>query len=139
MSLTTIPKDDKMSINDLPDNIRSSVHLFADDCVLYRNMHSLQDCLILQEDLSSLGQWEANWQMKFNVAKCHPLRVTQHHKQILLAYSLQNQTLENVQSAEYLGITITDNMDLGQHVSEISSKATIKDTWFPSQELGFCT
>ena len=28
------------------DNIRSSVRLFADDCVLYRNIHSLQDCLI---------------------------------------------------------------------------------------------
>ena len=25
-------------INDLPDNIRSSVRLFADDCVLYRNI-----------------------------------------------------------------------------------------------------
>ena len=32
-------------INDLPDNIRSSVRLFADDCVLYRNIHSLKDCL----------------------------------------------------------------------------------------------
>ena len=30
----------------------------------------------------------------------------------------------DVQSAKYLGITITDNMDWGQHVSEISSKAT---------------
>ena len=61
-------------INDLPDNIRSSVRLFADDCVLYRNIHSRQDCLTLQEDLTSLGQWEANWQMKFNVAKCHSMR-----------------------------------------------------------------
>ena len=113
-------------INDLPDNIRSSVCLFADNCVLYRNIHSLQDCLTLQEDLTSLGQWEAYWQMKFNVAKCHSMRVTphQHHKQILFDYSLHNQTLENVQSAKYLGITITDNMDWGQHVSEISSKAT---------------
>ena len=48
----------------------------------------------------------------------------QHHKQILFDYSLHNQTLENVQSAKYLGITITDNMDWGQHVSEISSKET---------------
>ena len=46
-------------INDLPDNIRSSVCLFADYCVLYRNIHSIQDCFILQEDLTSLGQWEA--------------------------------------------------------------------------------
>ena len=91
-------------INDLPDNIRSSVRLFADDCVLYRNIHSLQDCLTLQEDLTSLGQWEANWQMKFNVAKCHSMRVTRHHhhKQILFDYSLLNQTLENVQSANTL-------------------------------------
>ena len=113
-------------INDLPDNIRSSVRLFADDCFLYRNIHSTQDCFILQEDLTSIGQWEADWQMKFNVAKCHSMRVTrhQHHKQILFDYSLHNQTLENVQSAKYLGITISDNMDWGQHISEISSKAT---------------
>ena len=85
-------------INDLPDNIRSSVRLFADDCVLYRNIYSIQDCFILQEDLTSLEQWEADWQMKFNVAKCHSMRVTrhQHHKQILFDYSLHNQTLENV-------------------------------------------
>ena len=60
-------------INDLLDNIRCSVRLFADDCVLYRNIHSLQDCLILQEELTSLGQWEADWQMKFNIAKCHSM------------------------------------------------------------------
>ena len=82
----------------------SSVRLFADDCVLYRNIYSIQDCFILQEDLTSLGQWKADWQMKFNVAKCHSMRVTrhQHHKQILFYYSLHNQTLESVQSAKYL-------------------------------------
>ena len=48
----------------------------------------------------------------------------QHHKQILYDYSLHNQTLENVQSAKYLGITISDHMDWGQHISDISSKAT---------------
>ena len=58
-------------INDLPDNIRSSVRLFADDCVLYRNIRSFSDCLILQDDLDQLARWEADWQMKFNVAKCH--------------------------------------------------------------------
>ena len=28
-------------INDLPDNIRSSVRLFVNDCVLYRNIGSM--------------------------------------------------------------------------------------------------
>ena len=56
-------------INDLPENIRSSVRLFADDCVLYRNLKPPKDCQILKDDLNSLAQWEIDWQMKFNVAK----------------------------------------------------------------------
>ena len=66
------------------------------------------------------------------------MRVTrhQHHKQILFDYTLHNQTLENVQSAKYLGITITDTMDWGQHVSEISSKAT-KTLGFLRKNLAF--
>ena len=113
-------------INDIPDNIRSSVRLFADDCVLYRNIKSPIDYQILQDDLNSLSQWETDWQMKFNVAKCHSTRVIRHlpDKHILFDYTLHQQKLEQVQSAKYLGITITDNLDWGQHVSEISCKAT---------------
>ena len=125
-------------INDLSDYIRSSVCLFADDFVLYMNICSIQDCFILQEDFTSLGQWKADWQMKFNVAKCHSMRVTphQHHKQILFDYSLHNQTLENVWSAKYLGINTFDNMDWSQHISEISSKAT-KTLSFLRRSLAF--
>ena len=43
-------------INDLPENIRSSVRLFADDCVLYMKIASPMDCKILQDDLNSLSQ-----------------------------------------------------------------------------------
>ena len=113
-------------INDLPDYIRSSVRLFADDCVLYRNINSPIDCQILPDDLNSLAKWKTECQMKFNVAKCHSMRVTRHlpDKHILFDYTLHQQKLEQVQSAKYLGITITDNLDWGQHVSEISCKAT---------------
>ena len=97
-------------INDLPENIRSSVRLFADDCVLYRNIESPMDCQILQDDLNSLAQWETDWQMKFNVAKCHSMRVTRDppDKHIQFDYTLHQQRLEQVQSAKYLGLTITE-------------------------------
>ena len=96
---------------------------------MYRNIESTADCQILQDDLNSLAQWEANWQMKFNVAKCHSMRVTRHppDKQIQFEYTLHQQRLKQVQSAKYLGITISDDLDWGQHISEISSKAT--KTW----------
>ena len=66
------------------------------------------------------------------------MRVTRHysHKQIIHDYTLHQQTLENVQSAKYLGITITENMDWGQLISDISSKAT-KALGFLRRNLAF--
>ena len=58
-------------------------------------------------------------QMSFNEGDQHL-----PENQIQFEYSLHQQRLEQVQSAKYLGITITDNLDWGQHVSEISCKAT---------------
>ena len=84
------------------------------------------DCLILQDDMNSLVQWETDWQMKFNVAKCHSMRVTRHlaDKHLLFDYSLHQQKLEQVQSVKYLGMTIADNLDWGQNVAKIPCKAT---------------
>ena len=65
--------------------------------------------------------------MKFNVANWHSMRVSrhQHHKHMLFDDSLHKQTLENVQSAKYLGITISDNMDWGINTFQnFFSKAT---------------
>ena len=39
-------------INDLPDNLRSSVRLFADDCVLCMNILSPQDVLFSKKKTS---------------------------------------------------------------------------------------
>ena len=50
-------------------------------------------------------------------------------KQIIFNYTLHDQTLEQVQSAKYLGITITDNLDCGQHICEVTAK--------PTRTLGF--
>ena len=54
------------------------------------------------------------------------MRVTRHSpdKHIQFDYTLHQQRLEQVQSAKYLGLTITDDLDWGQHISEISAKAT---------------
>ena len=68
------------------------------------------------------------------------MRVTRHYsnKQIIHDYTLHQQTLENVQSAKYLGITITENMDWGQHISDISSKAT-KTLGYLRRNLAFAS
>ena len=96
------------------------------------------DFQILQDDLNVLAQWEADWQMKFNVAKCHSMRVTRHppDKHIQFDYTLHQQRLEQVQSAKYLGLTITDVLYWDQHISGISAKAT-KTLGFLRRNLAF--
>ena len=45
-------------INDLPTRVSSTVRMFADDCLLYREVHSVQDTKRLQDDLDSQQAWE---------------------------------------------------------------------------------
>ena len=67
-------------INDLPECVKSTPRLFADDCILYRVINSKKDSELLQLDLRALEQWESNWQMEFAPEKCKLLRICRKRK-----------------------------------------------------------
>ena len=113
-------------INDLPVNIDSNVKLFADDTLLYKNINNVEDCHKLNSDLWKLQQWEQKWLMDFNVSKCQVLRVTNKKSPIMFSYQLHGQTLQEVNSAKYLGIEISSSMKWSTHISHITSKANIQ-------------
>ena len=46
--------------SDLPDAVKSSVRLFADDCLLYREINSQNDHNKLQKDRENLEKWAEN-------------------------------------------------------------------------------
>ena len=60
----------------------------------------------------------------------------QHHKQTIFLLFTSQPNFGKCQLAKYLGITITENMDWDQHISEISSKAT-KTLDFLCRNLAF--
>ncbi len=68
-------------INDLPQNIKSKVRLFADDTAIYLSLTSLSQSENLQNDLKTLEKWELEWDMEFNSSKCQVIHVTRmkHH------------------------------------------------------------
>ena len=53
-------------LNDLPDSVNATVRLFADDCLLYKEIDSKVDQEELQKDIDNLGKWAEKWGMKFN-------------------------------------------------------------------------
>ena len=45
-------------INDIVNYVTSPCHLFADDCIIYKQINSPTDAKILQDDLLQLERWE---------------------------------------------------------------------------------
>ena len=111
-----------MFINDLPDTVTSNTRLFADDCIIYRTVKSIQDCLQLQEDLRELATWEETWGMLFHPDKCNVLRITRARSPVLFDYSLKNQKLEAETQSKYLGVDISSNLSWNQHIDRIVKK-----------------
>ena len=64
-------------VNDLPECVSEGTRtrLFADDCLVYREIRNQEDRVQLQADLDALGTWSARWGMRFNTSKCEILQV----------------------------------------------------------------
>ena len=109
-------------INDITDSINSNIRLFADDSILYREIQTPKDHGILQTDLNKLSEWATKWQMNFNIAKCHLLRITQKRKPSHFTYTITNQQISQVESHPYLGITIDSKLSVSKHIYTTTSQ-----------------
>ena len=56
--------------NDLPQEVKSTIKLFANDTKIYRVIKSDRDSEILQNDLLDIMKWSEKWQLPFNLTKC---------------------------------------------------------------------
>lgn len=83
-------------INDMPDNLKSNVRLFADDTIVYLTTSSTTDCHTLQSDLHKLEKWENEWLMSFNPDKCEIIRISRKRTSIIYDYKLHNTYLKQL-------------------------------------------
>ena len=65
-------------INDMPSQVSKGtcIRLFADDCLVYRQIQNVNDQTILQQDLDYLHNWAVRWGMTFNPSKCYIMHIT---------------------------------------------------------------
>ena len=110
-------------INDIDENILSTIWLFADDCVIYRINDSVEDSLCLQRDLQTIYSWANKWQVKFNIDKCVVLRCTRSLSPLQSVYKVNDKTLKVNEQHWYLGINFHEFMHWSHHISSMGSKA----------------
>ena len=122
-------------INDLPDCVKSQVRLFADDCLIYRQIKTQKDHQILQNDLKELEKWAAKWGMRFNAKKCYILSIRQKSSHF---YQLDGEILQQVDSNPYLGLTISEDLQWKTHITNITKKAN-SSLGFLRRNLKYCS
>ena len=96
-------------INDLPDNLSTSVPFFAVDCILYTPIRTQSNCSLLQNDLLKLQKWRDTWLMKFNPGKCYTMTPATRTPTLNI-YTFCGQTLKSVDSHCYLGIHLSNTV-----------------------------
>nr|XP_054748767.1 uncharacterized protein LOC129254333 [Lytechinus pictus] len=107
-------------INDLPDVVQSQVRLFADDCVLYRQIKSQRDHHKLQQDLTALENWASTWGMRFNAGKCQVMSI---NAKTSYFYTINDCILKHVSQHPYLGVTLADNLKWSPQINKAVRKA----------------
>ena len=67
--------------------------------------------------------------MELNVDKCHVLRVTRKQNPVIHNNTLHGKVFGTVDSAKYLGVTLTSDLRRNRHIANITHKE--------NQSLGF--
>ena len=112
-------------INDLPDAVRGTVKLFADDTKAFTWVTCAEDCEGLQADLSRLCEWSKKWLLCFNASKCKVLHFGRGNPQF--EYSMTDHTgkvstVLSVQEEKDLGVTFGATLKFSKHINIVVNK-----------------
>ena len=110
-------------INDLPENIKSHIFLFADDCKFFRQIISTEDTDIMQKDLTTLHEWSKKWLLTFHPDKCVNLRISLKKEPGTHTYTLGNDELKNVDEVKDLGVLVDTKLKFQKQTSVKVNKA----------------
>ena len=113
-------------INDMPENIKNLLLLFADDAKLIAKASTP---ILNQEDLTRLSEWQSLWRLTFNTndQKCKVMHIGKNnpcHK-----YLLNENELPQTLSEKDLGVTITNNFTWTTHIDISIKKAHSVMAW----------
>ena len=116
-------------IKDLPEDLNSKTKLFADDCILNRQVKTDSDQLLLQQDLDKLASSENKWGMEFHPQKCSVLWATRFRSPLALQYQLKGTALTEERSTKHLGVDSVKPVMEEPH--QPGHKEGKQHAWFP--------
>ena len=112
-------------INNIVDNINSTIRRFADDTSLYiivDNPHNT--ARQLDTDLQMTHQWATQWLVTFNPTKSESITFSRKlNKPYHLPIFMNNQPINEVPTHKHLGVFLSSDCQWHDHLDYIKSKA----------------
>ena len=114
-------------INDLPNELKSNVKLFADDTSLFTIIKDKQESAdVLNNDLSLMPKWAFNWKMLINPDTNKPAqellfsrkKKTQNHPNV----SLNSIQVERVSHQKHLDIILDEKLNFKEQIDSTMLK-----------------
>ena len=112
-------------INDIVDNVNSTMKLFADDTSFSLGMENADTrTTTLNTDLKKIDDWAKLWKVQFNESKTKLIN-TKRGNSIVHNLTFGNHIIEEANCHKHLGITIQGNCKWDNHIENIVRKTSV--------------
>lgn len=109
--------------NDLPGHIlNSSFLMFADDVKIYKAINNIEDCILLQQDISRFSDWLTLNGLQLSLHKCVVMEFSRTKKNFDFTYSIQSVPLNYVETVKDLGILFDRELTFASHISNLTMR-----------------
>ena len=86
---------------------------------VYRTVSLSEDMNTLQADLDIFQELDWTWDREFNSGNSKVLNITRSSKPLQFQHTPDAQLLESADSAKYLGITVTKDLNENTHIASL--------------------
>ena len=111
-------------INDLNCSNEVMLPKFADDTKLYKTIQDCSDRSTLFNAIGDVVNWCNEWQLPISFDKCKVLHVGR--KNLNFNYTIGNHNLESVSSVKDLGVVMSEDLKVSNHINTIVSSARMR-------------
>ena len=102
-------------INDLPDYVKSSCKIFADDTKIYAKVGNMADVERILKDIDELVGWSRTWLLNFNAGKCKVMHAGARNGKVY--YFMGGTEIQAVSEEKDLGVVVDDKLRFSRHIA----------------------